>query len=480
MARDLTRRSFLGMAGASLLASAAAGAAPAAEGGPYNVVLFMSDEHNPKFSSVQGHPLLETPNLERLAREGTLFENCYCPSPLCMPCRSAFMAGHRVHRTQCYSNCNVFRYDYPSYGALLDQNGVHSVYFGKSDVYRPCEELGFSEMLSNHNRQHPGDDNIRRNPVAIREGAAERAKGYGPRDDAWERDAPTVEAALNWLRTRPKTLDRPFTLTLNTVLPHFPHWVTPEAWDRYANGADLPRHGRDEASANHAYALDLRAHFEADRFSDDDIRGLRRGYLGCVAYIDYAIGQVLDTLESEGLADRTVFIYTSDHGEMLGKFGMWWKCSLYEDSARVPLYVRGPGFAAGRRVETPVDLMDVQATLFATTQATRPADWVGEPLHTIPTASLERAVFAEYHGHGTRASGYLIRKGDWKLLYHCAAPHLLFNLREDPEELNDRYAAYPEKARELEAELRAICDPEAENHRAEAMIAKQLDAMRMA
>jgi choline-sulfatase len=188
------------------------------------------------------------------------------------------------------------------------------------------------------------------------------------------------------------------------------------------------------------------------------------------------MGRLLDALKQAGLEERTVVVYTSDHGEMLGKFGMWWKCSLYEDSARVPLLAAGPGFAKGEVVETPVDLHDLQAALFEATGhwRDRPEEWVGTPLQEIPVNDPERVVFSEYHGHGTRASGYLIRKGDWKLLYYLAASHQLFNLKQDPEELNNLVESNQEKVRELEDELRRICSPILENQRAEDCIHLQM------
>ena len=245
----------------------------------------------------------------------------------------------------------------------------------------------------------------------------------------------------------------------------------------YPEGGDLPVRGGDLPTANHPYALDLRAHFETALFAEEDIRGLRRGYLGCVTFVDRQLGIILDTLEEEGLLGNTIVAYTSDHGEMLGAFDMWWKCSLYEDSARVPLVVAGPGFPAGSRVKTPVDLLDVQATFFAATLATRPDGWSGRPLQTIGEDDRERVVFSEYQGHGTRGSAFMIRKGDWKLIHCAAAPHLLFNLAEDPGELNNLAQAHPAKLAELEEALRQICSPEFEDRRAEVFIEQQLAAM---
>ena len=444
---------------------------------PANVVLLMSDEHNPRYSSVYGHPFLHTPNLERLASQGVVFENACCPSPLCMPSRSAFVSGQRVHSIKCYSNCNVFPHDYMSYGEVLNQQGVRCVHLGKADVYRPARELGFSEVIHPEDRTPPGDTNISRVPLSIRSDGEKRSKGYGPTPDAWKYDRMLLDDAVSWLRCQGRTCQQPFTLAINLHAPHFPHFATPELWERCAQGANLPAYGPDQPSANHPYALDLRRHFQTDSFPEEDVRGLRRGYLACVLFIDEVVGALLDVLSETGLSENTVFIYTSDHGEMLGKFGMWWKCSLYEDSVRVPLIVAGPGFKPKQRVRVPVDLLDVQATLFAATQTKRPEDWVGTALQDLQSVSSDRVVFSEYHGHGVRGSGYVIRRGNWKLIWCAEAPHLLFDLQEDPEELRDLSKDKKDVFRDLETCLFEICDPMKENNRASAYIKSQLDAI---
>lgn len=445
---------------------------------PANVVLFMSDEHNPRIASVYGHPIVQTPNLDRLAARGTVFENVYCPSPLCMPCRSAFMAGRRVHDLQCYSNCNVFSFDYPTYGSVLRDAGVHSVHIGKTDVFRSGDELGFSEMLLPGDRRRPGDTQIRRNPLAIRADGPERANGFGPRDgNPFAHDDRVVDAALEWLAAKAPNVPQPWVLVIQTVKPHFPMFVTQELWDMYPHGGDLPKYRGDVASANHPYAMDLRAHFQTDRFTEKQIRGLRRGYLGLVTYVDRQLGRVMDALDQHGLAERTTVFYTSDHGEMHGKFNMWWKSSLYDDSARVPLIAAGPGFRRGARVRTPVDLHDLRAAMFYAVRVRQPGNWIGEPLQRIRRNDPRRVVFSEYHGHGTRSGAYLIRKGDWKLIYCAAAPHLLFNLEDDPEELVNLAEQEPKKLNELVDELHDICDPIAENERAHAFEARQLESI---
>ena len=443
-----------------------------------NCVLVMSDEHNPFVSSPHGHAVVRTPNMQRLADEGVVFENAYCPSPLCMPSRTAFMTGRRVHAVQAYSNCNVnVSPEFPTYGQALTDQGVHVVHIGKLDVHAPWRRLGFSEVYAPLERDLPGDVNHCRQPLRIRKGAAGRANGFGPADNPFERDLCAMEHALDWLRNRAPQLAQPWVLVVNLIKPHFPHHVTPDLWEMYAHAGDAPMHGPECASARHPYACDLRAHFETEHFTDEQVRGLRRGYLGCVTFIDRQLGRILDALGDSGRMDDTNVVYASDHGDMLGKFGLWWKCSLYEDSARVPCFAMGPDFRGGRRVQTPVDLLDVQAELFRATGAQRPGDWVGRALYDIPHNDPNRAVFSEYHGHGTRAGSYMIRKAEWKLIYHTGAEHQLFNLAEDPDELENRIATAPEKALELEWELREVCFPEEEDRRATAFREGQFEAI---
>lgn len=445
----------------------------------HNVLVLMTDEHNPRYSSVYGHPFVQTPNLKRLASRGTVFENCYVPSPLCRPARSAFMSGRRVHEIQAYNNCNVFTLDFPTYGRMLRDQGVHTVHVGKTDVYDRGAQLGFSEMILPGDREPPGDIAISRNPLAIRRGGEARGEMYGPHENPFSADEALIRAAIDWLERQSNKLGKsgkPWTMVVNIAKPHFPHLVTEDLWDFYKDHADLPRHGVETESASHTYAKDHRQHFQSDRFTTDQIRGLRRGYYGCVTYADRQLGRLMDTVERLGLTESTVIVYTSDHGEMLGTFGMWWKCSLYEDSARVPLVAAGPGFTPGKRVRTPVDLLDLNAAMFHATGALRPAELRGRPLQEIPAVDNERVLFAEYHGHGARGSSYLVRRGRWKLIWYTGAPHQVFDLDRDPGELTNLIDREPEVFRALDAELRAICNPEMENERAESYIGRQIKA----
>lgn len=440
-----------------------------------NVIVFMSDEHNPRYASPYGHDFVVTPNMQKLADTGTVFENAYCPSPLCVPSRSAFLSGQRVHEVHAYGNNRIGIPEEPDgLGRILDRAGVHSVFVGKTHAYRPIAELGFSEViLPSGDTDGFFDHAQRRQPLAVRAGSKKRETMYGPKEAPWGKDEDYADAAVKWLRQTASTIDRPWVLYVNLLKPHFPHFCSQALWDLYVDHADLPAHGAACATGQHPYSLDLKEHFELSGFAEEHIRGQRRGYYACVTFIDQQLGRFMSALEETGLADTTNLIYTSDHGEMLGKFGLWWKCNLLEDAARIPCIAAGPDFSS-RRVLTPVDLHDVQAGVMTLTGAGQSPGKLGTPLHLIDDQDDDRVVFSEYHGHGTRASSYMVRQGDWKLIHHIAAEDQLFNLRIDPDELSNVASSEPARLEAMMATLGGICDPQKEQETAEVYWEKQV------
>ena len=267
-----------------------------------NFLVLMSDEHNPLYSGPYGHACVKTPNMQAIAHRGVVFENGYCPSPLCMPSRSAFVAGRRAHELQTYSNCNILVDRTPlSFGAALAAQEIHTAYVGKTDVYAPGSELGFSEMIRPVDRRAPGDVNHRRNPMTIRKGAGERASGYGPKANACAGDIACVDQAVQWLQNTAPSIDVPWVLVVNVTAPHFPHFAPPEFWNMYPHDHDLPRYGQECESARHPYAEALGRHFETHSFTEQQVLGLRRGYLACVSFVDHQLGRLVDALEAAGL-----------------------------------------------------------------------------------------------------------------------------------------------------------------------------------
>ena len=191
---------------------------------PLNTVLIISDEHNPFYSSVYGHGAVRTPNMERLAKAGTIFGNAYCPSPLCMPSRSAFLTGRRAHEIGVYNNCRIgLSTDLPTYGKVLTDGGAHTAYAGKVHVFDEPDRLGFDTLLSPGDIPYPGDTLFRRKPLSIRDGAELRASAWGIKEGGLERDEQIADRAVQWLMSDAATIDSPWVLTVSFVKPHFPH-----------------------------------------------------------------------------------------------------------------------------------------------------------------------------------------------------------------------------------------------------------------
>lgn len=477
--RTLGRRQFV--SGAALLTATGCVADPIdpqpTGTAPVNVLILKSDEHNPFITSVMGHPFIRTPNLDRLARQGTVYESCYCPSPLCSPSRSSWLSGLPAHETHIYDNSKVLPFpDYQTYGGVLDKQGVDSVFLGKVDGWKPPEEMGFTEMRGRIFRDPHRDFEVGKNAAYLRRGlpvpilpAAGRAKGVGEVDsvqDAFGVAVTDIERGVHFLHSVSRDLHRPWVLEVDLMPPHFPHYVPDHLWEMYKCHEDLPKYGREQPTANHPYSRDLRRYFETRSMLP--VTGKhRRAYYGRVTWVDRQLGRLMDALDASGQAARTVVAYTSDHGEMLGKFGMWWKRSMLEDSARVPLVVAGPGFARGKRASTPVTQWDLQAAIFEASGASRPEHWLGEPLQRLPLHSATRAAFSEFHGTGVRGSSFLVRRGRWKLIWNAGAPHQLFDLGSDPDELHNLAAHEPKHVNELIAVLRdQFADPDRENDRA--------------
>jgi choline-sulfatase len=201
-----------------------------------------------------------------------------------------------------------------------------------------------------------------------------------------------------------------------------------------------------------------------DNFTSERTRVALASYYGLVTFIDDLIGKVLGAVQQNGLSDKTQILYLSDHGDNIGERDLWGKSNFYEESVGIPCIIKGPGIPAGKTLKTPVSLVDVYPTILKTSGIT-PEAKPGKSLVDLANAAddFERLVFSEYHAAGSATGAFMIRKGQWKLIYYVSMQPQLFNLAEDPEELCDLGANPKHEGirRQLEGELRSICDPEA-------------------
>lgn len=453
-----------------------------------NLLVLMSDEHNPKFLGAAGHPFVATPNLDALALRGTRFTSAYTTCPICVPARAAFAVGRYVHEIGYWDNADGYDGAIPSWHHALRDAGHRVVSIGKLHFRgRSGDDHGFSEeIVPMHIVEGIGDvKGLIRDEIPKRKGGDKMAKRAGPGESpytAYDRDI--AARAQVWLfEEAPKWRDRPWVLFVSFVSPHFPLTAPPHWFYRYRrHDLPMPKQYAPAERPHHPY-LDTYAHtvdYDAHFASEDDVKRALAGYAGLVSMLDENIGNVLHALRDAGLEDSTRVIYTSDHGDNVGARGLWGKSTFYEESAGVPLLLCGRGIRAGRMVDTPVSHIDCAPTIMEAV-GERPS--VSGRL--LPGASLfaiadgfepPRPVISEYHAIGSVAGAYMLRFSRYKYCHYVRYRPQLFDLEQDPEELTDlaedrRHAAV---VAEAERRLRVVLDPEAVDARAKARQAELL------
>jgi choline-sulfatase len=241
---------------------------------------------------------------------------------------------------------------------------------------------------------------------------------------------------------------RPFCLTVSMTHPHDPYAISSPYWEQYSDEQiDMPR-VPDAPSAEDAHSQRLRALIDIERtpVTQQQVRAARRAYYGAIAYVDEQIGVLLQALEQTGLADNTVIVFTSDHGDMLGERGLWYKMNFFEPSARVPLIVHAPRRFAPHRVAQSVSLVDLLPTLLDLAHdGAQPGPGADFPLAIEGRSLLPHlrgqgghdGVAAEYLAEGALAPIVMLRSGQYKYVHSPADADQLYHLPSDPDELRN-------------------------------------------
>jgi choline-sulfatase len=437
------------------------------------VLILMADEHSTKMLGCQGNPDIKTPNLDRLAGQGTLFSAAYCNSPICVPARAAFATGRYVHETGCWDNAFGYEGQPPSWGHLLSANGVNSYSIGKLHYKNEQDDTGFTQqILPMHLVNGVGDVlGCVRDPLPRRHKSKSLATDIGPGESDYNKyDRSIAAAACDWIQ---HNADESWVLFVSFVAPHFPLICPPEFYQLYDPAkVKLPKLHKPEEWPQHPWVSALRECFgHDDHFKDDDQRRIAiASYMGLCTFIDHQMGMVLNALEAAGIGEDTLVLYTSDHGDNLGSRGLWGKSVMYEESAAVPMIMRTPGRAGGTRTATAVSHLDIAPTLTDWFGVTPDPQWRGDSLLTLAAEPDDdsRVVLSEYHAVGARSAAFMIRQGKWKLVWYADAPTQLFDLESDPEELVDlgADAGFANIRDALTGRLFAICDPVAIDKRA--------------
>lgn len=436
----------------------------------------MSDQHNRRLAGCYGDKIVKTPNLDRMSDQGARFEAAYTPCPVCVPARAAFATGKYVHQIELWDNAMPFDGSQKSWHSLLRDRGHHVVSIGKLHFHSDEDDNGFSdEQIGMHIINGEGDllGLVRDEDMPKRAGAYKMARMAGPGESIYTTYDREISARSQvWLREQAgKHTDKPWVLFVSFVCPHFPLTAPPEYfYDYYDQELPEPKLYSKRQEKLHPYLEDYRASFAYDEFFEtpDMVKRAQAGYLGLCSFLDNNIGNVLRALDDAGLTDDTRVVYTSDHGDNLGARGLWGKSTMLEESVTVPLIMRGPDIPSGTVVDTPTNLLDLYPFFMSSVGEASPEtvtdDHPGlDVMRIIAGEGRDRAIFSEYHGMGSKTAAYMIRKGVYKLVYYADYPPQLFDLSEDPEELNDLSGdanAQP-IVEELTKDLQAICDPHA-------------------
>ncbi|HEU5318985.1 MAG TPA: sulfatase-like hydrolase/transferase [Chloroflexota bacterium] len=464
---------------------------------PPNVLFLLSDEHAFRYLSFLSHEEggepVRTPVLDGLARRGTFFENAYCQMPLCTPSRICMLTGRDQEKCGAWSNNAIFPPDLPTLpGHLAAHAGYQTALIGKMHFGGSRQFNGFRLRpygdYATVNAGHQPDplDEYEAAAPAPRGGAgveagAPRERGEGRRrggmmrrirlagpmslPESFLQEQIVAREAVALLREqRHRSPDQPWLLCTSFSRPHFP-WTAPRRyWDRFwPEGATPPRVGRTGDAANHAFHVGHRKRFQTEDVTQEEIHRARAAYMACVEYLDEILGDFLSTLERDGLLDNSIVVYTTDHGEMGGEHGLFYKNTYHEAAAHVPFIVQTPeqrrGDSPALRVQTPVSLADLFPTLCGLTGVPVPdgvdgVDLSGAIRSGDPTPARKPVISQSVLG---QQAWRMLRRGDHKFVTFADpdSPDLLFDVVRDPDEQHD-LARDPAHAALL-AELRAAC-----------------------
>jgi choline-sulfatase len=447
---------------------------------PANLLIILSDEHNPRVLGSAGHSLIRTPHLDRLASRGTRFTAAYTNCPICVPARAAFATGRYVHEIRCWDNAIAYEGQPSAWGHRLMEQGHRAVSIGKLHYAgADARRNGFDEeILPMHIVNGVGDLlGLIRDELPRRKGALKLGPEAGPGESEYTRyDRSIADEASRWLQRAAQDRGKPWVLYVGFVSPHFPLIAPPEFYGLYPEAsvpwpdmydpAERPRHPFLDAMRK-CMCFD-------EPFDPPMVRRALAAYFGLVSFLDDNIGRILRVLEETGLAATTRVVYSSDHGDNLGTRGLWGKSTMYEESAGIPMIAAGAGIPAGAVCGTPVSLVDAYPTILQAVGARldpRDAGLPGASLFDIAAgAAPVRTILSEYHAAGAATGSYMIRNGRYKYVHYVGMPPMLFDLEADPRETRDlgRDPAFQGVAVECEARLRSVVDPEAADRLARA------------
>jgi len=424
-----------------------------------HIIFILSDQHHPRVAGFAGDSIVRTPNLD------------HCASPLCVPSRMSVMAGLHISATECMDNAASLRSDRATFAHSLGVAGYETVLAGRMHFLGPDQRHGFAtRLVGDITPTILGGRGIGYGEVLYgmsgQGGEVVRRSGPG-RSSLIAYDEAVTAATCDYLGGYGN--DAPLLMTIGHYGPHCPYVCPPDLFDYYYERLTNPTMPVDFAETVHPAVRRWYANRKMEVVGPEDVRRARAAYYGLVELLDGYVGKILDAVDAALGLDNCLVIYASDHGDMIGENGLWWKSSMYEGSVGVPLIFRDPArLPPGRSIDQPVSLLDLAPTLIDIGRGPALPEMHGVNLtHLLAGHADEdpdRAVISLYCTVNTRDEvNAMVRQGDWKLVVHDGYPQVqLFNLADDPQEQHDlgTVAGHAERIAALRRHLSPHWDPQ--------------------
>ena len=417
-----------------------------------NILFIFTDQQRGDTIHAGGNPVIKTPHLDRLVREGTLFTSAYTPSPVCVPARCSLIHGQYPHKTGCADNGHRMPEDRPTFMHALTEAGYRTHGVGKMH-FNPDPQALRGFQTREHQAELRGrvedDDYL---TFLHANGYEHVYDPFGQRGEMYYIPQPAQMPArfhgTNWVGDRAvhfiheADASRPFFLWASFIHPH-PPFSPPTPWNKLYRGSLMPLPKRPEQSeALHTYInrVQNRYKYRDNGIDNNLLRVMKAYYYACISFVDFQVGRMLKALEDTGRLDDTLILYTSDHGEFLGDYNCFGKRSMLDVAARIPMIARYPErFAPGQICDTPTSLVDVMPTLLTTAGVdTTVYDLDGLDLADLAASpDRDRTVYSQYQRDALGI--YMATNRRWKYFYSTPdRREFLFDRIHDPDEMRSR------------------------------------------
>lgn len=461
--RTVSRRTIVGFGLAAPVAGFQRAVAPKRD--RLNLLFVMTDQQRADCLGAEGNRKIRTPNLDRLAREGTRFRHAYSSTPTCTPARAALLTGLAPwnHGMLGYGEIpRQFPYEKPR---ALAELGYSTATIGKNHFAPWRNSHGYEQMfLDEHAVMDRRTIQERTdyeawfyaqepflNPYATGLGWNDYAAKPFALPERLHASTWTGDTAVRYLDKYKD--DRPFYLKVSFIRPHSPYDPPQRILDQYRD-VEMPVAQVGRWAAKYAKPSSDRPDIWHGRLNPSVVANTRRGYYACVTQVDEQIGRILEVLEKQKKLDETLIVFTSDHGDMTGDHNLWRKSYPYESSARIPMIVRLPGALGGQVIDAPVELRDIFPTLLDGAGATPSRQLDGDSMLKLvrnPKAAWRQILDLEHNICYSRENNWnALTDGRMKYIFHATSgAEQLFDLKNDPNEMLD-----VSSARDMDGELR--------------------------